>query len=158
MKLRRQRNAAVLLDEVTGVDTAAPGTKPALAQPGSTIFWSSHTGSQYAYFGQGDWPKLAPGLKSIYDATLIRRRVLLAFEEARSSFLTFPAVRVADGDISRHQPRQSVDAWQLSMRRAPWMQDRSSSTTVGWRLSADSLLSSAARRLTPSKIPVLVYC
>jgi hypothetical protein len=85
-----------------------------LAQAGSTIFWSSHTGSQYAYFGQGDWPKLAPGLKSIDDATLIRRRVLLAFEEARSSFLTFPVVRVTDGDISRHQPRQSVDAWRLT--------------------------------------------
>jgi hypothetical protein len=68
-----------------------------LAQAGSTIFWSSRTGSQYAYFGQGDWPKLAPGPKSIDDATLIRRRVLLAFEEARSSFLTFPAVRVTDG-------------------------------------------------------------
>jgi NADH dehydrogenase FAD-containing subunit len=114
MKLRRQRNAAVLLDEVTGVDTAARRIETRLAQAGSTIFWSSHTGSQYAYFGQGDWPKLAPGLKSIDDATLIRRRVLLAFEEARSSFLTFPVVRVTDGDISRHQPRQSVDAWRLT--------------------------------------------
>jgi NADH dehydrogenase len=42
------------------------------------------TGSRYAYFGHGDWPKLAPALKSIDDATLIRRRVLLAFEEAES--------------------------------------------------------------------------
>ena len=49
------------------------------------------TGSQYAYFGHDDWPRLAPGLKSIDDATLIRRRVLLAFEEAET--VTDPEIR-----------------------------------------------------------------
>jgi NADH dehydrogenase len=41
-------------------------------------------GSRYAYYGHNDWPTLAPGLKSIDDATSIRRRVLLAFEEAEA--------------------------------------------------------------------------
>jgi NADH dehydrogenase len=42
------------------------------------------TGSRYTYFGHADWPSCAPGLKSLDDATLIRRRVLLAFEEAKT--------------------------------------------------------------------------
>ena len=40
------------------------------------------TGSTHSYFGQDDWAKLAPGLKTMEDATEIRRRVLLAFELA----------------------------------------------------------------------------
>ncbi len=40
------------------------------------------TGSTHSYFGHDDWAKLAPGLKTIEDATEIRRRVLLAFELA----------------------------------------------------------------------------
>src|SRR5260370_35128671 len=42
------------------------------------------TGSQYTYFGHADWPRLAPGLKSVDDGTLIRSRVLLAFEQAET--------------------------------------------------------------------------
>src|SRR5271156_6792363 len=40
------------------------------------------TGSTHSYFGKPDWSALAPGLKTIEDATEIRRRVLLAFELA----------------------------------------------------------------------------
>ncbi|HZY72225.1 MAG TPA: NAD(P)/FAD-dependent oxidoreductase [Edaphobacter sp.] len=40
------------------------------------------TGSTHSYFGHDEWEKLAPGLKTIEDATEIRRRVLLAFELA----------------------------------------------------------------------------
>jgi NADH dehydrogenase len=40
------------------------------------------TGSTHSYFGHDEWAKLAPGLKTIEDATEIRRRVLLAFELA----------------------------------------------------------------------------
>ncbi|GGA68518.1 NADH dehydrogenase [Edaphobacter acidisoli] len=40
------------------------------------------TGSTHSYFGRDDWAKLAPGLKTVEDATEIRRRVLLAFELA----------------------------------------------------------------------------
>jgi NADH:ubiquinone reductase (H+-translocating) len=58
------------------------------------------TGSVYSYFGHADWPRHAPGLKSIDDATDIRRRLLLAFEkaettddaEARQRLMTFVLV------------------------------------------------------------------
>ena len=40
------------------------------------------TGAQHAYFGHDDWATAAPGLKTIDDATYLRRRILLAFEKA----------------------------------------------------------------------------
>ena len=42
------------------------------------------TGAQHAYFGHDDWAASAPGLKTIDDATYIRRRILLAFEKAET--------------------------------------------------------------------------
>jgi NADH dehydrogenase len=58
------------------------------------------TGARHSYFGRDDWEALAPGLKSLEDATEIRRRVLLAFERAeresdpakRHAHLTFVIV------------------------------------------------------------------
>ena len=72
-------------------DATAHRIETRFASTRSYDFLVLATGSQYAYFGHGDWPKLAPGLKSIDDATLIRRRVLLAFEEAES--VTDPLLR-----------------------------------------------------------------
>ena len=89
--LRHQQNATVLLDEVVGVDTAARRVEARFGAAQSYDYLVLATGSQYAYFGHNDWPPLAPGLKSIDDATLIRRRVLLAFEEAET--VTDPAIR-----------------------------------------------------------------
>ena len=89
--LRRQRNATVLLDEVIGVDPAARAvkTRRGTRQPYDWLILA--TGSRYTYFGHADWPSRAPGLKSLDDATLIRRRVLLAFEEAETA--SEPALR-----------------------------------------------------------------
>ena len=39
-------------------------------------------GARHHYFGHPDWEPLAPGLKTVEDATEIRRRILLAFEAA----------------------------------------------------------------------------
>ncbi len=39
-------------------------------------------GARHSYFGNDQWEELAPGLKSINDAMLIRERILLAFERA----------------------------------------------------------------------------
>jgi len=55
------------------------------------------TGARHGYFGHDDWAKNAPGLKSIVDATNLRRKILLAFEsaeleddlEVRKALLTF---------------------------------------------------------------------
>src|SRR5246500_1111049 len=82
--LRDQQNTTVLLDEVTGVDVAARRVETRFGPDQSYDYLILATGSQYAYFGHDDWPRLAPGLKSIDDATLIRRRVLLALEEAEN--------------------------------------------------------------------------
>jgi NADH dehydrogenase len=89
--LRRQKNATVLLDEVTGVDIAGRRIETRFGSAQSYDHLVLATGSQYTYYGHNDWPRLAPGLKSIDDATLIRRRVLLAFEEAET--MTDPAIR-----------------------------------------------------------------
>ena len=88
--LRDQWNATVLLDEVIGVD-AARRIETRFGTSQGYDYLIIATGSQYAYFGHDDWPRLAPGLKSIDDATSIRRRLLLAFEEAET--VTDPEIR-----------------------------------------------------------------
>ena len=79
--LRRQRNTTVLLEEVVGIDVAE---KCVLLRSGTVPFdyLVLATGSTHSYFGHDDWAADAPGLKSVDDATLIRRRILLAFEHA----------------------------------------------------------------------------
>ena len=89
--LRHQQNATALLDEVTGVETAGHRVVTRFGPSQSYDYLVLATGSQYNYFGHGDWPQLAPALKSLDDATLIRRRVLLAFEEAETA--TDPVIR-----------------------------------------------------------------
>ena len=82
--LRRQQNVTVLLDEVMGIDATARQVKTRSGAGPTYDYLVLATGSQYNYFGHDDWPRLAPGLKSVDDATLIRRRLLLAFEQAES--------------------------------------------------------------------------
>ena len=80
----RQRNVSVLLDEVTGIDVA----NRELELRGGRLAFDYlvlATGAQHAYFGHEAWREWAPGLKSIDDATAMRRRLLLAFEEAENS-------------------------------------------------------------------------
>jgi len=81
--LRRQRNASVLMARVEGIDRAS--RKVILSD--RTIAYDYlivATGSRHAYFGHDDWEPVAPGLKKIDDATQIRRRLLLAFEQAET--------------------------------------------------------------------------
>ena len=80
--LRGQQNTQVLMDEVVGIDTAA---QVAVLGSGSQMpydYLVLAAGATHSYFGHDEWAKLAPGLKSVEDATEIRRRVLLAFELA----------------------------------------------------------------------------
>jgi NADH:quinone reductase (non-electrogenic) len=80
--LGRQRNASVILAKVSGVDV---GGKEIVAE-GRRIpfdYLIIATGAEHAYFGN-DWASYAPGLKTIDDATYLRRRILLAFERAES--------------------------------------------------------------------------
>ncbi len=78
---RKQKNVEVALGEVTGVDLAR---KVVLFDGGETPYdyLVIACGVQQGYFGHDEYRPHAPGLKSIDDALEIRRRVLLAFEEA----------------------------------------------------------------------------
>ncbi len=81
--LRDQKNATVILAEVSGVDLAA---REVIADgrriPFDTLVLA--TGAEHAYFGHDEWEPFAPGLKTIDDATYLRRRILLAFEHAET--------------------------------------------------------------------------
>ena len=79
--LRRQRNATVLLGEVTGIDVAHRVVSLGERQLAFDYLVVA-SGSTHSYFGHDDWQPFAPGLKSIDDATAIRRRILSAFEAA----------------------------------------------------------------------------
>ncbi len=98
--LNKQRNTQVLLGEVTGFDLAA---KAVLLKDGARVPFDSlivATGATHHYFGHDEWADRAPGLKTIEDATEIRRRVLTAFEmaerepdpAAKARLLTFVVV------------------------------------------------------------------
>src|SRR5512140_1167108 len=97
--LARQRNAEVLLAEVSAVDAVRSRlvlTDGELAYD----FLVLATGATHSYFGHDDWAAFAPGLKTLEDAIEIRRRVLLAFEAAereedegrRAEWLTFAVI------------------------------------------------------------------
>lgn len=82
--LRGQDNVHVELARVTNIDTEAGVVRIGerrLAFDNLVLA----TGARHAYFGHEEWEPHAPGLKSIEDATEIRRRILLAFERAEMS-------------------------------------------------------------------------
>ena len=79
--LNRQKNTSVLLDEV--MDINVEGHEVILQSESLPFdYLIVATGSTHSYFGHQDWETIAPGLKSIDDATYIRRRILTAFEQA----------------------------------------------------------------------------
>lgn len=82
--LRGQTNARVVMARVTGVDVAG---RAVLTESGARFPYDHlviATGARHAYFGREDWEPFAPGLKKIDDATLIRCRILSAFEAAET--------------------------------------------------------------------------
>ena len=80
--LRKQKNTEVLMDEVVAIDTRAGEVGVASGARISYDYLVLATGATHSYFGHEEWAPLAPGLKTVEDATEIRRRVLLAFELA----------------------------------------------------------------------------
>ena len=80
--LSKDRNIEVLMDEVVGIEA---DHRRVLLRTGAQIDYDYlilGTGSTHSYFGKDEWAQWAPGLKTVEDATEIRRRVLLAFELA----------------------------------------------------------------------------
>jgi NADH dehydrogenase len=89
--VRRQANTRVILGEVTGFDLTAKTVERRGGEPIPFDTLILATGATHTYFGHDEWASLAPGLKTIEDATEIRRRVLSAFERAEQE--TDPAIR-----------------------------------------------------------------
>jgi NADH:quinone reductase (non-electrogenic) len=79
--MRRQPNTRVLMGEVRGVD---PARKVVTLDAGPIAYdcLVLATGATHGYFGRDEWARHAPGLKTLDDATAIRRRLLVAFERA----------------------------------------------------------------------------
>lgn len=80
--LRKRKDVTTLLGTVVGLDTEG---KRVLLEDGGSVPYDTlvlATGARHAYFGHDEWEPFAPGLKTLEDATTIRRRILLAFERA----------------------------------------------------------------------------
>jgi NADH:ubiquinone reductase (H+-translocating) len=79
--LRGQTNAEVLLAKVADIDKERREVVLEDRRvPYDYVIVA--TGARHAYFGHDEWERFAPGLKKIEDATELRRRILLAFEQA----------------------------------------------------------------------------
>lgn len=98
--MRGHQHTTTLLATVTGVNVAE---RQVLLDGRDHLQYDTlvlATGARHAYFGHDSWEQFAPGLKTIEDATTIRRRILLAFELAereidpkqQSALLTFVIV------------------------------------------------------------------
>ena len=98
--LRGRPEVTTLFATVSGVDAKG---KRVLLEDGDAIPYDTlvlATGAFHAYFGHDEWEPFAPGLKTLEDATTLRRRILVAFERAeresdparRAALLTFVIV------------------------------------------------------------------
>jgi NADH:ubiquinone reductase (H+-translocating) len=97
--LRRQQNTQVLMGEAVDLDAEH---RQVILDSGQLKYDTLivATGSTDSYFGHDDWKRVAPGLKSIEEATEIRHKILYAFEaaekehdpEKRREWLTFVLV------------------------------------------------------------------
>lgn len=125
--LRRQDRLRVLLAKVEHIETA---NRTLILDRGDRVpydFLIVCAGATHSYFGHDQWSRIAPGLKTLDDALALRRRLLLAFEEAerehvpeRQQFLlTFviigggpTGVELAGAlaEIARHALRREFDA------------------------------------------------
>src|SRR5580698_1897283 len=98
--LSDRSDVTTLFATVIGIDTSSKCVRldDGGALPYDTLVLA--TGARHAYFGHDEWEPFAPGLKTLEDATTLRRRILVAFERAeretdpekRAALLTFVIV------------------------------------------------------------------
>jgi NADH dehydrogenase len=98
--VRNRPDVTTLFANVNGVDA---GRRRVLLDDGAEVGYDTlvlATGVRHAYFGHDEWEPFAPGLKTLEDATTLRRRILVAFERAeretdpdkRAALMTFAIV------------------------------------------------------------------
>src|SRR5579859_4552285 len=98
--LRDRGEITTLFANVNGVDAQ---NKRVVLEDGDSVPYDTlvlATGVRHAYFGHDEWEPFAPGLKTLEDATTLRRRILVAFERAeresdpekRAALLTFAII------------------------------------------------------------------
>jgi NADH dehydrogenase len=125
--LRRQANVRVLLAEVIAIDAAGKALVLDGGQRLSFDYLILALGAAHSYFGHDAWSEFAPGLKTLDDALKLRRKMLMAFEEAeresdsarQRQLLTFALIgggptgvelAGAMAEIARHALRREFDA------------------------------------------------
>ena len=82
--LKRQKNARIIMDEVTGIDSKA---KSITLKEGAEMKYDHlilATGARHSYFGKDEWEEAAPGIKTVADATALRQKILMSFEKAET--------------------------------------------------------------------------
>jgi NADH:ubiquinone reductase (H+-translocating) len=98
--VRDRPEVTTLFANVNGIDAAR---RCVLIEDGAEVSYDTlvlATGVRHAYFGHDEWEPFAPGLKTLEDATTLRRRILVAFERAeresdpgkRAALMTFAIV------------------------------------------------------------------
>jgi NADH dehydrogenase len=83
--LSKQKNTLVLLGEAADID---PDAKRVTLRDGACLEYDSlivSTGSKTSYYGKDEWRPYAPSLKTVEEATIIRHKILYAFEWAERS-------------------------------------------------------------------------
>jgi NADH dehydrogenase len=132
--LRKQPRVRVLLANVEHIDSSARQIRLDGGTPLSYDYLIVAAGTTHSYFGHDEWAATAPGLKTLDDALAIRRRLLLAFEEAEREpnpvyqrfLLTFVVIgggptgvelAGALGEIARHALATEFDAVDPSIAR-----------------------------------------
>jgi len=127
-------NVQVIMSNVVGVDLSGKNIRTSEGESYSYDYLIMACGAKHSYFGHGEWEDFSPGLKTLEQATEIRRRILLAFEmaekekspEKQKEYLTFvivgggpTGVELAGtiGEISRHTLSQDFRSIQPERTR-----------------------------------------
>lgn len=124
--LKRQRNAEVLLGQVTKIDLVNRQLHSTVAGTTTVTTYDSlivAAGSDTAYFGNDGFERYAPGLKSVDDALEVRGRIFTAFEMAElaaspaeaADWMTF--VVVGAGATGVEMAGQIIELSRRALRR-----------------------------------------